>query len=308
LVGAKLSHYRTIALSNYHKEVAMNFEVLLASSFDGLTLGFVFGLMAMGLTLIFGVMKVINLGHGPFIVMGMFAVLVMSQSLGINPYVALPVVIILGLLTGVITYLIAVHRVINAPELTTLLATFSVNMMLVGALTIIFTTSPRGLDLELPALRAGAVTVLGTRVVAVLIALIVTGALYGFLYRTRVGKSIRAVANNRSAAELMGINSTWILALSFGIGTMLAMVAGSLLATLFGFTVLSGGHLEVKSFVIVVLGGLGNPTGALLGGIIIGLLESITTIFMPVSWVPVFEFVVFILILLFRPNGLLGAR
>jgi len=286
----------------------MSLEVLLASSLDGLTLGFVFGLMAMGLTLIFGVMKVINLGHGPFIVMGMFAVLVMSQNLGINPYLALPVVIVLGLVTGIVTYFVAVHRVINAPELTTLLATFSVNMMLIGALTIMFTTSPRGLSLELPSLRAGTITLLGTRVVAMLIALLVTGALYAFLYRTHLGKSIRAVANNRSAAELMGIDSTWALALSFGIGTVLAMVSGALLATLFGFTVLSGGGLETKSFVIVVLGGLGNPTGALLGGIIIGLLESITTIFMPVSWVPVFEFVVFILILLFRPNGILGAR
>lgn len=267
----------------------MNFEVLIASSIDGLTLGFVFGLMAMGLTLIFGVMKVINLGHGPFIVMGMFAVLVMSKDWGINPYVALPAVIVLGVVTGIVAYFVAVHRVINAPELTTLLATFSVNMMLVGALTIIFTTSPRGLDVNLGTLfQFGTITVLGTRVVAVLIALLVTGALYFFLYRTHIGKSIRAVANNRAAAELMGINSTWILALSFGIGTMLAMVAGSLLATLFGFTVLSGGSLETKSFVIVVLGGLGNPTGALLGGIIIGLLESITTIFMPVSWVPVF--------------------
>ncbi len=286
----------------------MNIEALIASSIDGLTLGFVFGLMAMGLTLIFGVMKVINLGHGPVIVMGMFAVLVMSQNFGINPYLGLAVVIPLGLLTGIIMYFVAVHRVINAPELTTLLATFSVNMMLVGALTIIFSSSPRGLDLELPSFRAGAVTILGTRVVAVLIAIAVTVALYLFLYRTRTGKSIRSVANNRSAAELMGINSTWILALSFGIGIMLAMISGSLLATLFSFTVLSGAGLEVKSFVIVVLGGLGNPTGALLGGIIIGLLESITTIFIPVSWVPVFEFVVFILILLFRPTGLFGAR
>lgn len=285
----------------------MNIEALLASSIDGLMLGFVFGLMAMGLTLIFGVMKVINLGHGPFIVMGMFAILVLSQ-LGINPYIGLVLVVGLGLVTGVIVYLLAVHRVINAPELTTLLATFSVNMMLIGALTIIFSTSPRGLDLELPSFRAGAVTVLGTRFVAVLVAIAVTIALYAFLYRTRMGKSIRAVANNRGAAELMGINSTWILALSFGIGTMLAMVSGGLLATLFSFTVLSGGGLETKSFVIVVLGGLGNPTGALLGGIIIGLLESITTIFVPVSWVPVFEFVVFVLILLFRPTGLFGAR
>jgi len=285
----------------------MNLEGLLASSIDGLMLGFVFGLMAMGLTLIFGVMKVINLGHGPFIVMGMFAILVMSQ-LGINPYIGLVIVILLGLITGVIVYFVAVHRVINAPELTTLLATFSVNMMLIGALTILFSTSPRGLDLELPSFRAGAVTVLGTRLVAVLVAIVVTIALYAFLYRTHTGKSIRAVANNRGAAELMGINSTWILALSFGIGTMLAMISGGLLATLFSFTVLSGAGLETKSFVIVVLGGLGNPTGALIGGIVIGLLESITTIFMPVSWVPVFEFVIFVLILLFRPTGLLGAR
>jgi branched-subunit amino acid ABC-type transport system permease component len=285
----------------------MSIEALIASSIDGLMLGFVFGLMAMGLTLIFGVMKVINLGHGPFIVMGMFAILVMSQ-LGINPYLGLVVVIVLGLLTGAIVYFIAVHRVIRAPELTTLLATFSVNMMLIGALTIIFSTSPRGLDLELPSFRAGSITVLGTRLVAVLVAIAVTIALYWFLYRTRVGKSVRAVANNRDAAELMGINSTWILALSFGIGTMLAMVSGGLLATLFSFTVLSGGGLETKSFVIVVLGGLGNPTGALLGGIIIGLLESVTTIFVPVSWVPVFEFVIFVLILLLRPSGLLGAR
>lgn len=286
----------------------MNIQALIASSIDGLMLGFVFGLMAMGLTLIFGVMKVINLGHGPFIVVGMFAVLVMSQDFGINPYLGLVVVVLLGLVTGIVVYFVAVHRVINAPELTTLLATFSINMILIGALTIIFSTSPRGLDLELPAFRAGAVTVLGTRLVAVLVAIGVTIALYAFLYRTRTGKSIRAVANNRGAAELMGINSTWILALSFGIGTMLAMISGALLATLFSFTVLSGGGLETKSFVIVVLGGLGNPTGALFGGIIIGLLESITTIFIPVSWVPVFEFVVFVLILLFRPNGLFGTR
>lgn len=286
----------------------MNLQVLVASSIDGLTLGFVFGLMAMGLTLIFGVMRVINLSHAPVIVMGMFAVLVMSQSLGINPYLALPVVIVGGLVTGIVMYFVAVHRVINAPELTTLLATFAVNMMLIGAMTIIFTTTPHALDLELPALQTGTITVVGTRVVAVLIAIAVTIALYAFLYRTRTGKSIRAVANNRAAAELMGVNSTWILALSFGIGTMLAMVSGSLLATLFGFTVLSGSGYETKSFVIVVLGGLGNPTGALLGGIIIGLLESITTIFVPVSWVPVFEFAVFVLILLVRPTGLLGAR
>ena len=286
----------------------MNIEALIASTFDGLMLGFVYGLMAMGLTLIFGVMKVINLGHGPVIAIGMFAVLVMSQSLGINPYLTLPVIIVMGILTGIVMYFIALHRVINSPELTTLLATFSVNMMITGLMTVIFTTSPRGLDVSLGSLQFGQVTILGTRVTAVIIAVVVTVALYFFLYRTRQGKSIRAVANNRGAAELMGINSSWVLGLSFGIGTMLAMISGMLLATMFSFTVLTGNALETKSFVIVVLGGLGNPTGALFGGIIIGLLESITTIFIPVSWVPVLEFVVFILILLVRPNGIFGAR
>ena len=286
----------------------MNIEALIASTVDGLMLGFVFGLMAMGLTLIFGVMKVINLGHGPVIAIGMFAVLVMSQSLGINPYLTLPVIIVLGILTGVVMYFVALHRVINSPELTTLLATFSVNMMITGLMTVIFSTSPRGLDVTLGSLQFGRVTILGTRVAAVVIAVVVTVALYFFLYRTRQGKSIRAVANNRGAAELMGINSSWVLGLSFGIGTMLAMISGMLLATMFSFTVLTGNALETKSFVIVVLGGLGNPTGALFGGIIIGLLESITTIFIPVSLVPVLEFVVFIMILLVRPNGIFGAR
>jgi len=286
----------------------MNIEALIASSFDGLMLGFVYGLMAMGLTLIFGVMKVINLGHGPLIAMGMFSVLLMSQGWGINPYLALPIVVVIGLLVGVVMYLISLHRVINAPELTTLLATFSVNLMITGLMTVIFTTSPRGLDVSLGALQFGAVTILGTRVISVVIAVGVAVALYLFLYRTRQGKSIRAVANNRNAAELMGINSTWVLALSFGIGAMLAMISGALLATMFSFTVLSGTGYEIKSFVIVVLGGLGNPTGALFGGIIIGLLEGITTMFVPVSWVPIFEFVVFVLILLVRPNGLFGTR
>lgn len=286
----------------------MNIQALVASSIDGLMIGFVYGLAAMGLTLIFGVMRVINLAHGPIIAVGMFAVLLLSQGLGLNPYLGLVVILILGLSSGIVIYFVAVHRVIKAPELTTLLATFSVNLMIIGIGTVLFTTSPRALDVDLGALRAGAITIVGTKAVAVAIAIVVTAGLYTFLYRTRLGKSIRAVANNRDAAELMGINSTWVLALSFGIGTMLAMASGSLLATLFSFTILSGAVYETKSFVIVVLGGLGNPTGALIGGIVIGLLEGFTPIFMPIGWVPVIEFGVFVLILLFRPTGLLGAR
>ncbi len=286
----------------------MSLDALFASAIDGLMLGFIYGLAAMGLTLIFGVMRVINLSHGPVIALGMFTILILSTTFGLNPYLALIPALAIGLALGALIYFVAVHRVINAPELTTLLATFSVNLMIIGLGTVIFTTNTRAVDVSLGAFQSGAVTILGTHAVAVLIATLVAVGLYLFLYRTRTGKSIRAVANNRAAAELMGIDSRWMLALSFGIGTMLATASGGLLATLFSFTILSGGTYEVKSFVIVVLGGLGNPTGALLGGIVLGLLEGVSTIFFPVGWVPVMEYAVFVLILLLRPQGLLGTR
>ncbi len=286
----------------------MNLEALLASAIDGIMLGFIYGLAAMGLSLIFGVMRVINLAHGPIIALGMFATYLLTTQVGLNPYIAIPITLVFGLLFGIVMYFIAVNRVINEPELTTLLATFAVALIIIGLGTVAFTTSPHALDVNLGALRSGQITVLGTKAVAVLIAMLVAAGLYFLLYRTRVGKSIRAVANNRSAAEIMGINTTGILAFSFGLGTALATTAGGLIATLFAFTILSGGSFELKSFVIVVLGGLGNPTGALLGGILFGLVEGVFTQFIPVGWVPVIEYVIFILILLVRPNGLFGAR
>jgi branched-subunit amino acid ABC-type transport system permease component len=147
-----------------------------------------------------------------------------------------------------------------------------------------------------------------TRLVAALITLAVTGVLYFFLYRTRPGKYIRAVSNNRAAAELMGIPASRILALSFGIGTMLAAIAGGLIATFFSFTILSGDVYQQKSFVIGVLGGLGNPLGALLGGLILGALEGLLPLAMPNTWVPVIEFILFVIILLVKPTGLLGDK
>src|SRR2546425_1264640 len=180
----------------------MSLEALLPSAIDGLMLGFVYGLAALGLTLIFGVMKVINLSHGPIIALGMFAVFILFSSFGVNPYLGVLAAALVGLLLGVAIYFVAVDRVINATELT----------------------------------------------------------------------------------------------------------SGALLATLFSFTILSGGTYELKSFVIVVLGGLGNPTGALVGGLVIGLLEGVLTVFLPVAWVPVVEYVIFVAVLLLRPAGLLGAR
>jgi branched-subunit amino acid ABC-type transport system permease component len=284
------------------------FNILLASLTDGLLLGFVYGIAAMGLSLIWGVMNVINLSHGPVIALGMFGVYLAFTGLGLNPYLTLLLVAAAGLLLGILIYGVAVHRVLNAPHLSTLLATFAVNMIIIGFGTAIFTASPRNVDFSLGALSLGPLTLPGTRVMAALASMLVTGLLYLFLYRTRPGKAIRAVANNRAAAELMGIPASWVLALSFGLGTMLAAISGGLIATFFPFTILAGGSYELKSFVIVVLGGLGNPLGALIGGLLLGGLEGIIPVFMETSWVPVLEFVLFVVILLVRPSGLLGSE
>jgi branched-chain amino acid transport system permease protein len=256
------------------------FNILLPSLADGLLLGFVYGIAAMGLSLIWGVMNVINLSHGPIIALGMFGIYLTFSIFGLNPYLAVIIVAVLGLLLGIVIYAIAVHRVINAPHLSTLLATFSVNMIMIGIGTAILTTTPRNIDFTLGRISLGPITLLWTRIAAALAAILVTALLYLFLYRSRPGKYIRAVANNRTAAELMGIPSA----------------------------ILSGTRFEVKSFVICVLGGLGNPLGALIGGLILGSLEGLIPVFMPTTWVPVLEFGLFVLILLVRPSGLLGKK
>lgn len=281
---------------------------LLASLVDGILLGFVYGLAAMGLSLIWGVMRVINLSHGSIMALGMFWTYLLFTHLGLNPYLAIFLSIPASLLFGFLMYGVAVHRIINAPHLSSLLATFSADMMILGIGTAIFTTSLYNVNFSLGSLRMGALAIPRTRLLATLAALLVTGALYAFLYRTRSGKAIRAVADNRAAAELMSIPSSQVLALSFGLGTMLAAISGGLITTFFPFTILSGSGYQLRSFVACVLGGLGNPLGALLGGLILGAMEGLIPLAMPVSWVPVVEFTFFVLILLIRPAGLLGAR
>jgi len=283
-------------------------NLLLTSLPDGVLLGFVYGVAAMGLSLIWGVMNVINLSHGALIALGMFGTFILFIQNGINPYIGLFIIATLGLLLGVLIYFVAVHRVINAPHLSSLLATFSINMIIIGIGTAYFTTSPYNVDFNMGSFQLGSTVVLGTRLIAGLFAILFGGGLYLFLFRTRPGKFVRAVTNNRDAAELMGVPSTRILALSFGLGAMLAAVSGALIATFFPFNILSGDSYQLKSFVICVLGGLGNPIGALVGGLILGVLEGIVPAYLNSSWVPVIEFGLFVLIILVRPSGLFGAK
>jgi branched-subunit amino acid ABC-type transport system permease component len=277
---------------------------ILASVIDGVLIGAVYGLAAMGLTLIWGVMNVINLSHGAIIVLGMFALYYLSSVLGLYPYATLPIVIVIGFVAGVLLYWVAVHRVIGRPPLMSLLSTFAVNMVLIGLGTAFWSTSPYNVSASLPSVSWEGYTYTGTHIMAAVLAAVIAGLLYLLLYRTRIGKAIRAVSANRAAAELSGIPTTQMLALSFGLGVTLAFASGMLIATLFPFTILSGGAYQLKSFVVTVLGGVGNPAGALLGGIFLGLIEGVATPFMPVSWMPMIEFTLFVLVLIAFPRGI----
>jgi branched-chain amino acid transport system permease protein len=267
--------------------------------------GAVYGLAAMGITLIWGVMNVINLTHGAMIVCGMFGLYLLVNALGVPAYATLPLVLVAGFLIGVALYWIAVHRMVDRPPLMSLLSTFAVNLMLVGAGTATWGTMLFNVPVSLPrlSLSLGRYTFPGTHIMAALLAAVIAGGLFFFLHRTRIGKSVRAVAANREAAELVGIPTTRVLALSFGLGVALAGVSGMLIGTMFPFTVLAGDAYQLKSFVVTVLGGFGNPMGALIAGVGLGLVEGLATPFMPVSWTLVFEFVLFVVALLVLPGG-----
>lgn len=277
---------------------------VIASVIDGVLVGAVYGLAAMGLTLIWGVMNVINLTHGAIIVLGMFALYFLVGAAGLPPYGAVPLTIVAGFAVGIVLYWIAVHRVIGRAHLMSLLSTFAMNMVLIGLGTALWTTSPYNVPVSLPGFTWDGYTFTGTHIMAAVLAFVIAGLLYLLLHRTRVGKAIRAVASNREAAELNGIPTTQVLAMAFGLGVALAAVSGTLIATLFPFTVLSGEAYQLKSFVVTVLGGLGNPAGALAGGLALGLVEGLATPFMPVSWTPIIEFVLFVLVLLLFPRGI----
>ena len=281
---------------------------ILASIIDGVLVGLVYGLAAMGLTLIWGVMDVINLTHGTMIVAGMMALYLLASTLGISPYLTLPPVLIGGFFVGVALYWIAIHRMVGRPPLMSLLSTFAVNLVLIGVGTAVWGTALFNVDVSVPGISIDRYTFPGAHIVAAALAAVIAASLYVFLHRTRLGKAVRAVANNREAAELVGVPTTRVLAVTVGCGVALAGVSGMLIGTLFPYTILSGDGYQLKSFVVTVLGGFGNPVGALLGGVAMGLLEGAVTPFVPVSWTLVIEFVLFVLVLIAFPRGIFASR
>ncbi|QQO23456.1 branched-chain amino acid ABC transporter permease [Bradyrhizobium diazoefficiens] len=281
---------------------------IFASIIDGVLVGLVYGLAAMGLTLIWGVMDVINLTHGAMLVAGMLVLYLLTAALGLSPYATLVPALIGGFIVGLLLYWIAIHRLVGRPPLMSLLSTFSVNLVLIGIGTAMLGTAPFNVPVSVPGISMGRYTFPGPHILAAVLAAVIAFLLYLFLHYTRLGKAIRAVANNREAAELVAIPTTRVLAISVGIGVSLAAVSGVLIGTLFPFTVLSGDSYQLKGFIVTVLGGLGNPVGALMGGIALGLLEGVVAPFVPVSWTLVIEFSLFVVVLIAFPGGVFAPR
>jgi len=279
---------------------------ILASMLDGLLIGSIYGLAAMGLSLIWGVMNVINLTHGAMIALGMFGTYLLYTAFTTSPYLLLLPIIGGGLILGIVVYWVAIHWVIGRPMLMSLLSTFAINMMIIGTGTAVWSTSPYNVNFSLPGVTIGEYTFTGNHIAAASAAVVIALALQLVLSRTRPGKAIRAVTDNREAAESMGISSTTVLAVAFGMGIALAVASGALVSTLFPFTILSGAVYQLKSFVVTVLAGLGKPFGALVAGMLLGLLEGVVTPFIAVSWIPLIEFALFVVVLVAFPKGIFG--
>ena len=278
----------------------------------GLLLGGLYGVLTLGLSLIFGVLDIINLAHGAFIMLGAYLAYTMFTAMGLNPLASIAVILPLGMVIGILTYRYIVRRVIGAPHLTWILLFFGVMIFMEQAAYNIWGAEYRGVPFSLPTAEFGGVVIPLAYIVGFVAAMAMAGGLYVLLYRTRVGKAIRAVAQDREAAALMGINVDKIMGLAFALGIAITMAGACILIIVQpSIYPLMGRHWMDLAFCIAVLGGLGNPTGALLGGFIFGLVETIVLrlgLIPEAILAPVVPFVILIITLLVRPEGLLGGR
>jgi len=274
----------------------------------GLLLGGVFALTALGLTMIFGVMDVINFAHGVFLVVGMYAVWVVSTTFGISPFLAIPVAVVVLFVLGVVIHLLAIEPIIEAPQQNQLIATLGILFILQSGLTIVFSPDPQDLQLDLGTIEVAGVFIPLGQLSALVIALGAMVATRLFLRRTDLGRAIRGTADNRDGARFVGINVTRINYLTFGIGAALAGVAGGAVALFQRFDPFTGATFLINAFVIVVLGGLGSFTGAFVGGLVIGLVSVFGGFYLPGTTSQVLIFLIFILVLLVKPEGLFGGK
>ncbi len=282
--------------------------VFLQSVLSGILVGGVYALIGIGLTIIFGVMRVINFAHGDLLMLGMYATWWIFKNTGLDPYVALLATAPLLFLWGAFLQRVFINRALNALPQNQILLTIGLGLIMSNSMMLIFTSD---YQLISTSYSSASFDVLGLSVsqpllYSFLITAAITTALFWFLQRTDTGQAIRATAQDRDAAQLMGINVRWTSVLSFGIGSALAGAAGALIAPTYYIFPQVGSVFTLKAFVIVVLGGMGSIVGATLGGLIIGVTESLAAIYVASGLKELVVFVLFLALLLFKPSGLLG--
>jgi branched-chain amino acid transport system permease protein len=284
-------------------------EKLLQTTASGLLTGGIYALIGIGLTIIFGVMRVVNFAHGALVMVGMYATYFLFTYFHIDPFLSLVVVIPAMFVAGILIQRTVIAPVLGAPELNQILLTEGISIVLINTALLLFTsnyltmsTSYAGATFHL-----GGVSLSKPQMAAFAIAVVITSAVYFFLVRTNTGRRIRAAAQDAEAARLLGINIKRVQALTFGLGVAAAGAAGSLLMPIYyRVEPNAGSPFTLKAFVVVVLGGMGSVTGALVGGIVLGIAESLGAVYVATGYKDVIGFVIFLLVLTLKPSGLLG--
>ena len=275
---------------------------------SGLLAGSIYAMVALGLGLIFGVMRVLNVAHGPLLMLGAYTTFWLFQRFGLNPYLSILVSMPLLFLLGLALQRVLVRRVVDAPELSSLLLTFGVSIALVNLAQLAFTSDLRSVEYLTGSFLVGPFAISKPRLAACTFAIAITAASFVFLRSTRLGKAIRAVSQSREVAQVCGIDVQRIHLLAFGLGSALAAAGGSLVAVMVAIQPEMGQVYTFKSFLVIVLGGAGNYPGALLGGLLLGLVEQLSSLFLTTQVNEAVAYVLLVLVLLVRPTGLLKGR
>lgn len=276
---------------------------------NGILIGAVYALIGVGLTLVFGVMRTINFAHGDFVVIGMYFAVLLNALFGWDPYLTLIFAMPLGFVVGAMIQKFVLTRVIDAKPESMMLATLGVSLVIGNLLLLTFGGEPQSVNVSYSTstLKLGEIRISVVLLLAGIATVSVIGALYWLLNKTEIGRAIRATAENRLGAELVGVNTKRIQAIVFGLGMSLAVTAGvALIPLLFASPVTTGALFTLKAFVVTVLGGLGNIGAAIMGGLVLGVVEVLGASYLDSAYRDAYGLLVFLLVLLLKPEGLFG--
>jgi len=288
----------------------LSFDLVANVVIAGVLTGLVYGLMALGLSVIFGVVRVVNFAHGEMMTIAMYAATLLFAAFQLDPFLAMPPVAALFFVLGYALQAGLINPFITRPEHSQFMLLVAVAIVMVNALLMIFGPDARNvqLDYQLESFEIGKILVDKARLYAAGAAIVAAAALFLFFRFSLAGKAIRACADNYLGAKVVGLNVKKYYALTFGLGSACVAVAGCAMALLVDVTPPLGPYYTLLAFVIVIVGGLGSMTGALLGGVLIGVSEALAGLFITPSAKSMFSFGLLILVLLLRPQGLLGRR